>query len=473
MIVGCVKEMQTNFNLIQIDECAMYFELKLNNMTYIIIFSYISPNLLINRNVEELFNKWYDVSHSNQNIILMADMNGRIGDFDLYKEKRNAKDAQINSGGKKIIDEISRLGLKIANGNYNGDINGEFTFHHNNNKGKSTVDLCLFTEQCDDTIMDFKIEDCTHSDHFPISLTLTHQTEIGTEKAQVNKKTKFNYKDKNADVVNYTKELDVLTKNIETENKDNDINTIDYELKQAIQTAAKSNKILQIKSSNMSKKARFGPKWFDTECREAKKYKNWALRRMKRGLDTEEEYKEANYSYKSICSIKQVREKRITIAILNNHKTSGEFWEAMRILKRRKSRPNPIDIQSWTKHYSNLFEESDAHETLNEEQSCVRVSSIDTSEFNEPITEEEVRENINKLKKNKAPGHDMLPNETWKYASPQLILILLSLFQRCYDQAQVPLNWCKVIISPIYKKGDRDQPTNYRPIALVPTILKL
>jgi len=70
-------------------------------------------------------------------------------------------------------------------------------------------------------------------------------------------------------------------------------------------------------------------------------------------------------------------------------------------------------------------------------------------------------------------GNDCLPNEVWKLSSPFFLLYITTLFQLCFDNARLPLSWCMARIIPIYKKGPKDDPNNYRPISILSTGLKL
>jgi hypothetical protein len=47
------------------------------------------------------------------------------------------------------------------------------------------------------------------------------------------------------------------------------------------------------------------------------------------------------------------------------------------------------------------------------------------------------------------------------------------LFNRTIATGEIPEEWCTILITPIFKKGDKNDPANYRPISLVATILKL
>ena len=50
---------------------------------------------------------------------------------------------------------------------------------------------------------------------------------------------------------------------------------------------------------------------------------------------------------------------------------------------------------------------------------------------------------------------------------------LSSLFQLSLDKGSVPLDWKKAIISPIFKKGDKCLPSNYRPVSLTCVVSKV
>ena len=75
-----------------------------------------------------------------------------------------------------------------------------------------------------------------------------------------------------------------------------------------------------------------------------------------------------------------------------------------------------------------------------------------------------------KLKNGKAPGLDMVSNETTKASFEILQEACIKLFNFVMTLGIVPSIWCKGLISPIHKSGDPLNPENYRPICVLSCI---
>ena len=89
------------------------------------------------------------------------------------------------------------------------------------------------------------------------------------------------------------------------------------------------------------------------------------------------------------------------------------------------------------------------------------------------ITTTEVIEMIKKLKLKTAPGEDLISLVALKYAGKELLLAITCLFQKMWSEGKVPDILQKSIIIPLYKKGEKTQAVNYRPIALLNSIFKV
>ena len=80
---------------------------------------------------------------------------------------------------------------------------------------------------------------------------------------------------------------------------------------------------------------------------------------------------------------------------------------------------------------------------------------------------------LNSLDVSKATGPDNIPNRILKLAAEQLAPILHFIFKQSYEQGYLPEDWRKANIAAIYKKGDKSDPANYRPISLTSVCCKL
>ena len=73
---------------------------------------------------------------------------------------------------------------------------------------------------------------------------------------------------------------------------------------------------------------------------------------------------------------------------------------------------------------------------------------------------------------NKAVGADGLPIKAIKLGLDSLVGPLTRLVNKTIDLG-FPKEFKRAIILPIYKKGDKSQPNNYRPISILPAISKV
>ena len=73
----------------------------------------------------------------------------------------------------------------------------------------------------------------------------------------------------------------------------------------------------------------------------------------------------------------------------------------------------------------------------------------------------------------KATGPDTLPARLLKEFADEISPILTYIFQKSLDSGIIPSDWREANISPIFKKGDRSVPSNYRPVSITSICCKL
>jgi hypothetical protein len=73
----------------------------------------------------------------------------------------------------------------------------------------------------------------------------------------------------------------------------------------------------------------------------------------------------------------------------------------------------------------------------------------------------------------KATGPDKIPTRFLKDYAEELSPSLALIFQASLNQGQIPTDWRQANVTPIFKKGDRSDPANYRPISLTSVCRKV
>ena len=82
------------------------------------------------------------------------------------------------------------------------------------------------------------------------------------------------------------------------------------------------------------------------------------------------------------------------------------------------------------------------------------------------VAAEGVRAQLQRLNPYKAVGPDNISPRVLKELANVLSQPLAALFQKSLDNAIVPEDWKRARVTPLYKKGDKYLPSNYRPISL-------
>ena len=80
---------------------------------------------------------------------------------------------------------------------------------------------------------------------------------------------------------------------------------------------------------------------------------------------------------------------------------------------------------------------------------------------------------LSSLKAHKAPGPDGVSPRVLKELATTIGPILTVIYQRSYDTGVVPEDWRSANVVPVYKKGCKTNPQNYRPISLTCIVCKV
>ena len=102
--------------------------------------------------------------------------------------------------------------------------------------------------------------------------------------------------------------------------------------------------------------------------------------------------------------------------------------------------------------------------------------SLHPSMDNISVTEAGVYNLLSNFQVHKAMGPDEIPTRLLKELAKELIVYLTPIFtlfyQACLDQGTIPDDWITANAIPIFKKGDRNKPENYRSVSLTTNACK-
>jgi len=89
------------------------------------------------------------------------------------------------------------------------------------------------------------------------------------------------------------------------------------------------------------------------------------------------------------------------------------------------------------------------------------------------ISTQDVKKRIEKMKQQSSPGLDGITPRLLKETKDEIAPILAKIFRLSMDSGIVPEEWKQAKVVPIFKKGTKTAPGNYRPVSLTSICCKL
>ena len=212
-------------------------------------------------------------------------------------------------------------------------------------------------------------------------------------------------------------------------------------------------------------------RWFDKQCSTLKK-KSLQLKQAASNTGDYSEFKMVQRKYKDLIKKKkQEYDEKELLKRIEDYETAP--WLLFKV--RTPSLPSPIDVNVWTEHFSNLYNPNQSLPSIPDLDDLVPPEERNNEEwYNTPFNEYEVFNILSNTSSRKAPGPDGICYEHLKLSSNLLLPVLTWLFNICLLKMEVPETWRVCNLKTLYKhKGERDNPNNYRGIALLNTLLKI
>ena len=225
------------------------------------------------------------------------------------------------------------------------------------------------------------------------------------------------------------------------------------------------------------------PAWMSSEIKKSvrKKYKlfkrflesnnSWYYYEyIKVRNQTTKDIKKAKYDYE----LKVAKESKLNPKMFWRHVNSKRKCkqgiaplkdENNDIISDDKGKANVIN-----KYFSSVFTKEDL-QTLPKMSEGEKSCDMFVSDL--VITEKAVRDKLNKLNPNKSPGPDKLYPRILKELSDELAKPLTNFFNLSIEKGELPDEWKLAEVTAIFKKGDKQNPGNYRPISLTCILCKV
>ena len=89
------------------------------------------------------------------------------------------------------------------------------------------------------------------------------------------------------------------------------------------------------------------------------------------------------------------------------------------------------------------------------------------------ISEDDINQHLRNLDPNKSTGADKISSRLLRECKEELRLPLKILFNRSLSEGIVPSHWKCANVTPIFKKGNKSEAGNYRPISLTSVVIKI
>lgn len=132
---------------------------------------------------------------------------------------------------------------------------------------------------------------------------------------------------------------------------------------------------------------------------------------------------------------------------------------------------DPVDIaREFNDHFINL---TNKVYTLSRKADLRLLKQNSSTFFLSPTDEHEVKKIIKSLNNTNSTGYDEIPTNIIKVCSDELAPILAQLINLSFEHAIFPSTFKRSIVKPMFKKDDKQDLQNYRPITLIPVLSKV
>ena len=223
-------------------------------------------------------------------------------------------------------------------------------------------------------------------------------------------------------------------------------------------------------------KSEFQPPWFDSELHSACRKKD-RLRTKFKGSATLFNELKFNASRKKF---KQMFSEKLRDNLFNSDDPSlitKKFWAHVKYQSNSCRIPNCVNyldqLRYQPKEQAELFNTFFFNQFSEPSSYNVDISFSNDSDYDIDFDHRFVRKLLSNINSNKAQGPDGIHGKILKNCAVGLAFPLTCIFKSSYNSGYIPDEWKLANVVPIFKKGDKANVENYRPISLTCLVMKV
>lgn len=221
--------------------------------------------------------------------------------------------------------------------------------------------------------------------------------------------------------------------------------------------------------------------WIDSSLRKLTKRKNRAFRKAKHSGRPADWARYNKLKATSQRRIRQSHRQYMTDIVSNSYKDSPkQFWSYIKSKKQESFGVAPLKnkdgfIHSDSKSKAEILNDQFCSVFTEENMSCMpdKGPSPHPTMDRIIIQTKGVFKQLAGLNPHKATGPDCIPTAILRIGAEELAPIFTRLYQTSLDSGEVPIDWRDAQIVPVFKKGEKHLPSNYRPVSLTSIVCKV
>ena len=225
------------------------------------------------------------------------------------------------------------------------------------------------------------------------------------------------------------------------------------------------------------------PPWLNSSVRRAIRKRKRAHKRAKR-LNTEDAWSRykllRNESIRILRTAKQDHKKNLTNKLTDNSISSKDWWKFFKMCLGKDAKESIPPLSHNDKVINDPNEKADLFNTFFQSQSQLDDTNIIVPTLPAPtvtidsihLETQEIYSILKTLQIGKACGPDMINNRILREIADSVSPVLTDIFNTSLSTAKVPDIWKQSNVSPVFKKDDKTNVENYRPISLISSVGK-